>query len=455
MAKAGFMAGAKYATANAGTFFLPKDQREARRKVILSSRAQELVDDLGKLKGSVVKIGQMMALFGEHFLPEEVTTALHTLENQTSALEWPAIERHLKIELGEVKMAELDIEQEPLGAASLAQVHKAVRKSDGLELCLKIQYPGVADAIDSDMRALVRLLKMSRLVPITEQFNLWLEEVRSMLKREVDYDLEAHTTRFFRDALKEDPRFIVPKIYDDYSSHNIMCMSFEHGINVNDPCVLELSQTRRDFIGRAIMELCCREVFEWNKMQTDPNFGNYLLRLGRNGEPDKIVLLDFGAIRDFHDDILGPGREMIRASYYRDQPRLTRALWSLDFLSDNAPERLLNDFSALCFEAIEALQDPDQFELPDHVINENKEYLWGASDLPSRVMARASRSALSIHFDVPPREFIFLVRKLLGAYTFLHVVDAKVRGNTILEPFLTMRESDDQRIVATLLAAND
>ena len=119
MAKAGFMAGAKYATASAGTFFTSKDKREERRKEILSARARELVEELGKLKGSVVKIGQMMALFGEHFLPEEVTTALHTLENQTTALEWSAIEKHLQRQLGEVKLAELEVDTTPLGAESL------------------------------------------------------------------------------------------------------------------------------------------------------------------------------------------------------------------------------------------------------------------------------------------------------------------------------------------------
>src|SRR5690554_6680920 len=143
MATAGIFAGAKYATLSAGTLFTAKDKRDERRKEILSSQAQELVTELGKLKGSVVKIGQMMALFGEHFLPEEVTAALHTLENSTTALEWPAIERHLRKELGELKLAELEIDPEPIGAASLGQVHRAVRKSDGKELVLKIQYPGV------------------------------------------------------------------------------------------------------------------------------------------------------------------------------------------------------------------------------------------------------------------------------------------------------------------------
>src|SRR5699024_3342324 len=108
--------------------------------------------------------GQVMALYGEHFLPEEVTTALHTLEDQTTSLEWPAIERVLKAELGDEKLAQLDIDPDPIGAASLGQVHRAVRRSDGLELVLKIQYPGVADAVDSDLNAVAQILKMARLV---------------------------------------------------------------------------------------------------------------------------------------------------------------------------------------------------------------------------------------------------------------------------------------------------
>jgi len=450
MARASIMAGARYATLTAGTMFAPADERESRRKAILSRQAEELVREFGKLKGSVVKVGQMMALFGEHFLPDEVTTALHTLENSTTALEWPAIERHLRQQLGDIRLAELDVEQESLGAASLGQVHKAIRKSDGRELCLKIQYPGIADAIDSDMRAIVQLLRFSRLVPVTEQFNDWLDEVREMLGREVDYDLEAFTTRHFRTLLKEDPRFIVPEVFAEYSGNNVLCTSFEHGVGISDPSVMALSQQRRNFIGKAIMELCCREVFEWNKMQTDPNFGNYLLQVGHKPEDDRIVLLDFGAIREFDDDVLGPGREMIRGAWHHDAPRLIRGLQALGFLGD-APRRMLDDFAAMCFEAVEVLQDPDRYPPPPHVLNERGEYLWAKSDLPTRMMNKAGKNALSVYFDVPPKEFIFLARKLLGAYTFLHVIEAEVRGNTILEPFLGMREESDRQKVEDLL----
>jgi len=192
-------------------------------------------------------------------------------------------------------------------------------------------------------------------------------------------------------------------------------------------------------------------VSQWNKMHTDPNFGHYLLRIDHQGGNDKVVLLDFGAIRDFEHTTLGPGREMIRASWHQDTERLGQAMRALGFLAKDVPKRVLNDFAALCFEAVEPLQDPQRFPVPASVLNSKQEYMWGESDLPSRVMGRASRNALSVHFDVPPKEFIFLVRKLLGAYTFLHVIRAEIRGNTLLEPFLPMQEEEDKAIVRTLL----
>lgn len=436
MARAGMMASARFAFQSAGNLFNSGEVREQRQKEILSDQAQYLVRELGKLKGSVVKVGQMMALLGEHFLPQEVTTALHTLESETIALEWSTIARQLRSQIGE-RMDELEIDPEPLGAASLGQVHKARRKSDGLELALKIQYPGVASAIDSDIQALVQLLRLTRLVPITEEFNQWLEEVHSMLKREVNYHLELETTRHFGEILKNDPRYRVPDVFPEYSSGNVLCTSFEHGVGVSDPKVLSLPQPRRNLIGKAIMDICCQEVFVWSKMQTDPNFGNYLIQI--SDEPagkDRIVLLDFGAFRDFDESILGPGKEMIRASYHRDRDRLVKALHALNFLHENVPDKVLNQFVELCFMAVEVLADPDVHPMPDYVLNERKEYLWGKSDLPDRVVAMASKSALSLHFDVPPKEFIFLARKLLGAYTFLHVIRAEVRGDEILRPYL-------------------
>ena len=225
LTRAGLFAGTRMASHMATNWFSNKETREQRHRAMLSSQARFLVDELGRLKGSVVKIGQVMALYGEHFLPEEVTEALHTLEDQTTSLEWPAIERVLKAELGESRLSELDIDPEPIGAASLGQVHRAVRRSDGLELVLKVQYPGVADAVDSDLNAVAHLLKVARLVSFGPEFNDWLEEVREMMHREVDYRLEARTTEKFRQMLSHDPRFVVPRVLAEFSTDHIMIVN--------------------------------------------------------------------------------------------------------------------------------------------------------------------------------------------------------------------------------------
>src|SRR5690554_2776678 len=105
LTRAGLFAGTRVASHMATNWFSSKDKRDERHRAMLSKQAHLLVEELGRLKGSVVKIGQVMALYGEHFLPEEVTEALHTLEDQTTSLEWSAIERVLKAELGKIGRA--------------------------------------------------------------------------------------------------------------------------------------------------------------------------------------------------------------------------------------------------------------------------------------------------------------------------------------------------------------
>lgn len=174
LTKAGLFAGTRVGAHMATNWLSGKENREARHRAMMSSQARILVEELGKLKGSVVKIGQVMALYGEHFLPEEVTEALHTLEDQTTSLEWSAIEKVLRDELGADRFAELEVDPEPIGSASLGQVHRARRRDDGLELVLKVQYPGVDQAVDSDLNSVAHLLKIARLVYFGPEFREWL-----------------------------------------------------------------------------------------------------------------------------------------------------------------------------------------------------------------------------------------------------------------------------------------
>lgn len=439
LTKAGLFAGTRMGAHMASNWFGGKENREARHKAMMSSQAQLLVEELGRLKGSVVKIGQVMALYGEHFLPEEVTEALHTLEDQTTSLEWSAIEKVLKDELGADRLAELEVDPEPLGAASLGQVHRARRKSDGLELVLKVQYPGVDQAVDSDLNSVAHLLKIARLVYFGPEFKDWLEEVREMMHREVDYRLEARTTEKFRLMLDQDPRFIVPRVLTEYCTAHVIASTFEHGHSISSPAVRELSLERRSALGKAALELFFCELFVWGEIQTDPNFGNYRIRIagepGTDDEHDQIVLLDFGAVQAYSPEFLDPVIQMIRASYEGDLKGVVDGGIKLGFMSEDWPRDSLDKFGAVCMSVLEPLS-PNQKDWPDYAVNEKGEYRWKQSDLPSRVARQATRSAISRYFRVPPKEFVFLNRKLIGVYTFIAVLNAEFNGEPLLKTYL-------------------
>lgn len=432
IAKASIVAGTRMAASAASSAFSAPEDRATARREALAQQAEYLVNEIGQLKGSVVKIGQMMALYGEHFLPEEITQALHKLNDSTAAMSWTALEPYVREQMGD-RLDDLLVNPEPLGAASLAQVHRARRRSDGAEMVLKIQYPGVAEAIDSDLNLVTTLLRLTRAVPQTREFDEWLDEVRMMMHREVNYPLEAETTRHFSDYLADDPRFVVPHVYTEYCSDRLLVMSYEEGVPVNSDAVLSLSQQRRNAIAAAALEVCCREVFLWGKIQTDPNFGNYLVQLDEQTGQDRIVLLDFGAVRDFPDDILALARGMTRACFHRDREAMKSAMAGFRFF-DNLQPNVREGFVDLAFLAFEPFASREF--VPSELMNDQDGYRWALSRLHVRATTQAAKSAANRHFSVPPKEFMFLSRKLMGAYTFMTVMKAEVDGRNMLKKYL-------------------
>lgn len=432
--RAGITAGGRATTSMWGSAFLPKDKRQQRNRRIMSEQAQYLADELGRLKGSVVKIGQMIALYGEHLLPEEVTSALRTLEEKTTALEWPAIERALLQELGKQALADFDIEPEPIGAASLAQVHRATHCASGRQLCLKIQYPGVADAIDSDFDSVVRLLRITRLLGSDDSIEEWLEEIRSLLHHEVDYEREALMTQAFAARLADDPVFRVPVVDSRYSSARLLVSSYESGVAVNDPQVAAIDQAERNRMGKAFLQLFLRELFQWGQLQTDPNFGNYRIRTDSQGRGE-IVLLDFGSVINYPDSFLLPVRQMLLGAYTLDRQAVKQGAIDLGIMQQDFPENVQEDFADLCFLLMEPFIHRHT-SCPGDALNAQGEYRWAQSRLPKRAARHAARSAMSRYFAIPPKDFAFLSRKLLGVYSFISALGAEFDAQGMLDTFI-------------------
>lgn len=394
-------------------------QREARR----------FVNELGKLKGTYVKIGQLMALFGEHFLPPVLAEAMRNLGDQTEPLPWASVEPVLRASLGS-RYAELDIEPDALAAASLAQVHVATVRASGERICLKVQYPGLADVIDSDFDAVVRMLLLARWLQAGRDLDDWLESMRTHLHNEIDYHREAAlTTRMAQLVRGIDAGAVaygVPRLYPRYCTDTVLALEYMGGCPVTAQPVAALSLQRRNALALGMLELFFYELYDWGCLQTDPNFGNYLLSLadspGKRAR-DTLVLLDFGSILDCTDDFLYHLRNTIDAGLRQDRERLGDSLVGLGCLRENASAEARQLFADFCLHLVEPLRPPAQ--LPAEYLNAEGQYCWGRSRLMHRAGKRAAVSATSRHFTPPSREFALIARKLTGVFTFIAVLDAQ------------------------------
>ncbi|MEQ1440325.1 AarF/ABC1/UbiB kinase family protein [Fontimonas sp. SYSU GA230001] len=436
LTRLGMGAGAKIVAHSVANIFRGGIERDEANREFYRRQAQILADELGKLKGSVMKAGQMLSLYGQYFLPEEAVTVLSSLQDDTPAVDWKVVRPVLERALGRSRMRELDIDERPMAAASLGQVHRARRRSDGIEVCVKIQYPGVADAIESDIRTLSRLLLVTRLTPkgldLTPVFN----EVREMLHREVDYETERHFTETFAHRLEGDPRFVVPRVLGDYCSDQVLTTTYEHGLHVRHDDVQGLPQERRNALGLGFLELFLTEFFRWGMVQSDPHFGNYRVRIGQGGEPDRIVLLDFGATRIFGHGFIDSYAEIVRGALLRDRDMIFRGAQAIGLMQHDFPRSVLDGFATMCEMIVEPFNAPGDPRTPERLRGPRGAYRWGDSDLPMRAGRIAATNALSLYFRVPPREIVFLHRRLAGVFIMLATLRCELATRELLQQAL-------------------
>lgn len=403
-----------------GNLFRSSDKREQANRDYMVREVQYFVDQLGQLKGSVMKAGQMLSLYGQYFMPPEAVEILQSLQDDTVHVDWAVVQPVVERSLGPDKMAQLEIEREPIAAASLGQAHVAWVRGNERKLCMKIRYPGVDGAIDSDMKTIGRLLTLGQFFPEHLSPQTLLEEIREMLHREVDYAHEARMTRTFRERLKDDRRFIVPQLQNDYCTGELILMSFEEGASLRSAEVRGLPQTQRNALGQAFFELFCTEFFDWRLVQTDPHYGNYRIRLGE-GDP-RIVLLDFGATREFPADFVKSYCHILLGGIQRNPDAVIQGACGIGLLEQRFPDSAKMDF----YHMICQIMEPFCFEHDDvrkEMFTEQGEYLWGKGDVFVEAGKLLSRAATSVHFKMPPREIIFLHRRLAGVYMLLGYLD--------------------------------
>ncbi len=433
LAKLTLQAGTKLAGQSLSSA-LSNESIENTKLKILSSQAQLISKELGELKGSLMKAGQMLSMYGEHFLPPEANQFLKTLQSDSPPLKWDAIYPIILSELGEEKVNELEIEKESIASASLGQVHRAKIRSTNEIIVLKVQYPNVDKAIESDLTALRRILSVLKLIPKDLNLDPLFSEIKTMLVQETNYLLEADMTEEFYNRLKDDHRYIVPKVYRSYSNRKILSTSFERGLKVDDPLVQSLPQQRRNQIASHFLDLYFKEIFTWHTVQTDPHNGNYKIRMNPHGQ-DQLILFDFGATRKYDKSFIVPYLNMVKAAYFNDSEALTRHALELNFIQNNDQPELKKVFTDFCLETVEPFLLPDDPRNKGQ-INSAGEYDWKNTDLPQRLSKKVFLVINQFTWRTPPEEILFLDRKTGGVFVFLSTLKAKMNSRDLLKPYI-------------------
>ena len=384
---------------------------EEGKALLWEKQAEIVVKELSQLKGAAMKVGQTIAVFGDQFLPAPIVAKFAELQEDSIQLEWPEIEKCLNQRLGKEKMAELEIEKEAFAAASIGQVHKAKIKATGEIICLKVQYPGVGDAIDSDVDTIRRIFKVMKILPVdSSQFDEVLDEAKTMLKREVDYIQEMKMTDFYREAYKDNPKLKVPKTYPRYTTKKVIATEFCEGISLSDPKVKELSQERRDGICQVLFDTYFKELYELKLIQTDTHFGNFKVNLADS--QDTLVLLDFGACKRYTKDFVESIKMAQKGVWKNDKELCEQALWQSGFLKEGDSQEIIDGFVDLVFLhfGFYCAEDSPYFE--KDAFSEDGKFYFCKTDLVTKGRDKALPLVMKTRFRPAPKEFLFSVESL-------------------------------------------
>lgn len=340
--------GARYAGTKATNVGRSEESSKERLEQRHLETAMKMVGALGQMKGAAMKLGQFASFIDTEFIPDEYREIyqdqLAKLRTDAPAMPWEKVEKVLEEEYDGEPLSELfaEFEQEAFAAASIGQVHRA-ELLDGRTVAVKIQYPGIAEALDADLRNAGTIVRLARALAPGLDAKEIAKELRERVMEELDYEYEAQNQRTFSRAYRDHPFIYVPEVITRLSRRRVLVTELVEGVGFER--VKKLPREERSRFGEIVFRGSFGSIYHLQHFNADPHPGNYILL-----DDGRVAFLDFGMTKKLdREQIVLEQRAFDAAS--RDDPEdFRKALHDLGFVKNPSKldaERLLEHMSAV------------------------------------------------------------------------------------------------------------
>src|SRR6478735_8598479 len=325
----------RYAGTAAANVVRSDEKAQERLETRHIETAIKMASVLGEMKGAAMKIGQMASFIDVDFLPPEYREIyqkqLSKLRTHAPAMPWEKVRTVLEEEYDERSESVFaSIEEEAFSAASIVQGHRATLR-DGSKVAAKIQYPGIADALESDVANAGILVRLARVLAPGLDAKAVASELRERVLEELDYEYEAQNQRAFARAYDGHPFIFVPKVHSRHSRRRVLVSDYVEGRGFDE--VKQLEQDERDIFGEIVFRFCFGSIYHLQHFNADTHPGNYILM-----DDGRVAFLDFGMTKRLRPEQIQLEQRAIDAASRNDPEGLREALHDLGFVAD--PSRI-------------------------------------------------------------------------------------------------------------------